>query len=383
MKNLMKMTLSIVCLLLLSAPSWAQKKRKALKSKPVKKEVQVELSPAEKLYESMLGATAKVMFIDSVVVDKAQFLGFIPLTKECGTVTSERSGERITYTNELNNRKIYSQGDSVQRNLYSSDRLAEKWSAPRLIGELADGLTGLDYPFLMPDGVTLYFAARGEQSLGGLDLFVTRFNSANGKFYKPENYGLPFKSPANDYFIAFDDTDSLGWLVSDRYQPEGKVCIYTFATTASRQNYDNDNLTPAQLKQLADLRSIRDTWAFGNRPKALERLARLKNNTQKQEHTIDFVINDREVYRYLNDFKTTKGRQAFENLQRKREQLQQKETAIQKLREQYAAASAQQRQKLKPTILEQEKALQAQRTQVSELEKRIRNYENNQSTIKS
>jgi len=28
------------------------------------------------------------------------------------------------------------------------------------------------YPFLMADGVSLYFAADGEESLGGLDIFI-------------------------------------------------------------------------------------------------------------------------------------------------------------------------------------------------------------------
>ena len=47
-------------------------------------------------------------------------------------------------------------------------------------------------------------------------------------FYIPDNYGLPYNSTANDYFLAIDERNNLGWLISDRYQPEDKVCIYIF-----------------------------------------------------------------------------------------------------------------------------------------------------------
>ena len=49
-------------------------------------------------------------------------------------------------------------------------------------------------------------------------------------FYIPDNYGLPYNSTANDYFLAIDERNNLGWLVSDRYQPEDKVCILYFCS---------------------------------------------------------------------------------------------------------------------------------------------------------
>ncbi|MFR3186749.1 MAG: hypothetical protein ACLTOV_01045 [Phocaeicola sp.] len=41
--------------------------------------------------------------------------------------------------------------------------------------------------------------------------------------------GMPFNSPYNDYMYALDDFNNLGWFATDRFQPEGKVCIYVFA----------------------------------------------------------------------------------------------------------------------------------------------------------
>ena len=89
----------------------------------------------------------------------------------------------------------------------------------------------------MADGVTLYFAAQGVNSMGGYDIFMSTFDLDKGVFYSPENIGLPFNSTANDYLLAIDDINHLGWLVTDRRQPEDKVCIYTFVPTASRRRH--------------------------------------------------------------------------------------------------------------------------------------------------
>ena len=70
----------------LCTASYAQ--RKKVKSAPKPKPQPVQLSAAELLYRNMLGATAKVMFVDSVVVEKSLFLSSIPLNPEAGTLTS-------------------------------------------------------------------------------------------------------------------------------------------------------------------------------------------------------------------------------------------------------------------------------------------------------
>ena len=69
--------------------------------------------------------------------------------------------------------------------------------------EKATGLeevgTDLNYPSMNSDGITLYFAAKGEASLGGYDIFITRYDAEDGSYLKPDNMGLPFNSPFNEY----------------------------------------------------------------------------------------------------------------------------------------------------------------------------------------
>ena len=52
---------------------------------------------------------------------------------------------------------------------------------------------------MLSDGLTLYFAAQGPESIGGYDIFMTTYDAAEGRFLKPENIGMPFNSTANDY----------------------------------------------------------------------------------------------------------------------------------------------------------------------------------------
>ena len=35
--------------------------------------------------------------------------------------------------------------------------------------------------------------------MGGYDIFVTRYNSDTDNYLNPENVGMPFNSPFNDY----------------------------------------------------------------------------------------------------------------------------------------------------------------------------------------
>ena len=60
----------------------------------------------------------------------------------------------------------------------------------------------------------------------------------------PENVGMPFNSPYNDYMYVIDEFNDLGWFASDRYQPEDKVCVYVFVPNESKQVYDYESTSP-------------------------------------------------------------------------------------------------------------------------------------------
>lgn len=335
-----------------------------------------------KMFESMVPSTAKLMFIDSVVVDKKDFLNSLPLNKESGKLTyfnsffnANKEANTTVYINEFNNRSYYAEGDSTQSSIYTIDKLGNKWSIPVKISEITTDYQNPDYPFLCSDGVTLFFGAKGPKSMGGYDIFMTRYNGDDGTWYEPENYGLPYNSTANDYLLAIDDYDQLGWLVTDRRQEEGKVCIYTFVPTTPRQNFENDDLTKKQLNSFARILKIEDTWQFGNREAALKRVEDLKKrNTQGKKVTsnINFVINDNVTYHSISEFKSPAAREKYKQLVALQDKYNQNITTLQQLRDDYAKNRT---KDLAKDILFYEKEVEQQAARIKDLKKIIREQE--------
>ena len=362
-------------MILSSTISLANRKKKNIIAKP---KTQPAVS-VNKLYESMLQSTAKVMFIDSVVVDKEQFLQAIPLPSDLGQIKFRpNSSYLLEYQNELDDRKFIADGDTAITLLKTQTATGKSWS-------LAEKLPGLDnkeyllqnYPFLASDGITLYFSADGPSSMGGRDIFMTSFDSDKGIWLQPQNYGLPFNSPANDYLLIIDDLDSLGWLVTDRRQPEGKVCVYTFVPTSVRQNFEVDGLSNAMLKSYADIKSIKDTWKFGNRQTAILRLKNIRTKIRKQQNknNINFIINDKQIISSIDDFKSDESRKLYKQLVEIKQIITEEEQQLQKQRIQYESDSSM-REKLYPIIIKEEQLIQKQKLEQIAIEKRIRNIEN-------
>lgn len=388
-----KINIILALLLTLSPITEANAQRKTTKKTAVKTAAKTQRANASeptkqtsginvKMFESMVPSTAKLMFIDSVVVDKKDFLNSLPLNKESGKLTyfnsffnANREVNTTVYINEFNNRSYYAEGDSTQSSIYTIDKLGNKWSIPVKISEITTDYQNPDYPFLCSDGVTLFFGAKGPKSMGGYDIFMTRYNGDDGTWYEPENYGLPYNSTANDYLLAIDDYDQLGWLVTDRRQEEGKVCIYTFVPTTPRQNFENDDLTKKQLNSFARILKIEDTWQFGNREAALKRVEDLKKrNTQGKKVTsnINFVINDNVTYHSISEFKSSSAREKYKQLVALQDKYNQNIATLQQLRDDYAKNRT---KDLAKDILFYEKEVEQQAISIKDLKKIIREQE--------
>lgn len=194
----------------------------------------------------------------------------------------------------------------------------------------------------------------------------------------PENYGLPFNSTANDYLLVIDEPDSLGWLVTDRHQPEGKVCIYTFVPTKVRKTYETDNLTDAELYSLAIINKIADTWQFGNRQAALRRLERLRQRTETLAvHFFSFPIDDHSIYIKKEDFKNPQNIQQLEAYQMEKEQLVELKQQLNQLREEYKENGGSFKANLKEKIKLLENEYIQLKLNVKRIHKDIINSENN------
>lgn len=252
----------------------AQRKKKPVaKAKPVKEEVTEDPRIAQ-----MRASTQQVLFIDSMVVDARDFMSHIPLSAHVGKLT-QTSGLG-TFTNEMGDHRLATLQRDTTVSIMSSDFIANRWTEPQAV--VGIGEASACNPFLMPDGITLYFAQKGEKSIGGYDIFVTRYDSQKGTFLRAENLGMPFASESNDLFYAVDEFNQLGYFVTDRRQPAGKVCIYVFIPQETRRIYQSEAYTEDQMSRLAGIHRMADTWNNANkqqRSEAMERLVSARRAT--------------------------------------------------------------------------------------------------------
>lgn len=364
----------------------AQKKKSATKAK-VKQKTTVVDNELEQRLESMRGFTQKVMFIDSVVVSKSKLLSSLNIPDEAGSIqaynkffnTTDQPNS-IVYLNQLRNKCVFSKFTDGGWDLYSKEMIGEKWSnAVPLKGlDILGDDVDINWPFLLSDGTTLYFAAKGEESIGGFDIFMTRYDETTQSYLKPENIGMPFNSIDNDYFFIVDEYDGIGWFATDRNQPEGKVCIYSFIYNNVRENYVVDEYTPEQLRQLSEIHSISQTWTSNQaRLSALEQLTAVykRKFTQKKKNDFEFVINDELTYTTLTDFRSSEAAEMYVDLNELLRKKNKLDSSIERARIAYPTARQAQREQYKQQLLAAEKQSEKYETDIKNLSKKIRRIE--------
>ena len=371
--------LFLICCLFAFTSTQAQKKKVVKKKETKAKVVATDKKVDNSLFATMLPNTDKLLVIDSAVVDKDSFLKHLDLQNENGYVGIEN--DNAWFINALKNKKIYASGDSLSgRKLILAYYVNSKWEDRRPISELNTLFSDINFPFLMPDATTLFFSAKGHNSIGGFDIYTTRLDVDNGGFYIPDNYGLPYNSTANDYFLAIDERNNLGWLVSDRYQPEDKVCIYIFVPNKNRVKLAQEGFDNNTIKKLAQLNSIQDTWNFGNKQEAMRNLERLRtqgNVENKGRESVLFIVNDKIKYTSLSQFKSNKSKQLFAKLEDNKQLVAKQKTELENLRIQYKQANKAKQSSLKQDILFIEKQLMKYQLEQKELEQNIRELELN------
>ncbi|RPH33897.1 MAG: hypothetical protein EHM93_02705 [Bacteroidales bacterium] len=103
------------------------------------------------------------------------------------------------------------------KDIYRIKRLADGyWSKPENLGEAINTPEDEDYPYVSPDGLTLYFASKGHYSMGGYDIYRSVFDVGAKKWNNPENLGFPFSSPYDDILYIPDSKDSLACFATNR-----------------------------------------------------------------------------------------------------------------------------------------------------------------------
>jgi hypothetical protein len=360
------------------ASNYIDKYEKGLKK--VKKSMPEDVEQLKSQIErgkTMLDRVEKIVVIDSIAVNRENFFKAYRLSPEAGSIQSVSvlpakfsvADHTTVYMPETKSSMMWAAPDSMLNYvLMSSTQLYDNtWEKPApLKGELEMGGDS-NYPFMMPDGVTLYYANNGEESLGGYDIFISRKDEDG--FLQPQNIGMPYNSPYDDYLLAIDEITGVGWWATDRNHLGDDITIYIFIPADLRINYP---VTLPDLAEKARLASYKATWEEGQDYTTL--LNSIKNiDTESKAKSADFrfAMPGNKVYTSWDDFKNPRARKQMSNYVDAQEALANSEATLAAMRLKYRNGET----SLKSSILQLENKVENDRDNLKKIANEVINYE--------
>ncbi|MBD5180168.1 MAG: tetratricopeptide repeat protein [Bacteroidales bacterium] len=292
---------------------------------------------------NMLNRVEKIVVFDSINVPEQEFFTYYRLSPESGSLNSTSvlpqdfatAETTVVFEPESGTEMMWSAPDEDNNyRLVSSVALyGNEWDTPQPVGDHLGEGGDANYPFMMPDGITLYFANDGENSLGGYDIFITRRDG--NSFFQPQNLGMPYNSPYNDYMLAIDETTGVGWWATDRNRKEGEVTIYMFKPADMRVNVD---VNSPDLRERATLSSIRSTWEDGEDYTELrDKIAEISQSVHKMKASCHFVMPDGKVITRPEQLHSSDARMALEQYIDLKKSIDENKAMLAKLRRQFAS----------------------------------------------
>ncbi|HBS87262.1 MAG: hypothetical protein A2W91_03510 [Bacteroidetes bacterium GWF2_38_335] len=113
------------------------------------------------------------------------------------------------------------------KDIYRSQKLTDgSWGPFEYMGDIINTPFDEDFPFMHPDGKTLYFASKGHNSMGGYDIFRTEWDSINNKWMNPVNMDFPTNSPYDDILYVSDLAGDYAFFASARETNQSQVSVY-------------------------------------------------------------------------------------------------------------------------------------------------------------
>ena len=226
------------------------------------------------------------------------------------------------------------------------------WERQEIEMKSLEGASRYLCPFLLEDGMTLFFSTKTSSGLGGYDLYMTRLTEQGNSFFEPTLLGMPYNSPFNDYLLAYHEAEGWGILIH----------VYRFtgrpAFLSGSKGGETSELAPDEAYRRATLSGVLYTDG--------EVLPRPTKGSRAKEELF-FHLQGSTIYRYWSDFKTEAGRQAFESAETLRRDLHEQRARLERLRSSWGQARPEARpilrseiQLLEATLTQKEAQLQSQ-----------------------
>lgn len=334
------------------AARWYGVYRKEVKSggDDTLKEYERQLQNAQKMTERV----QRIVILDSISVPRDQLIATYRLPKSAGRFLSSSQVTDITgynlrdmgpgFSNETGESVMWSLPDSLgyHRIVESIQLIDGSWSEPIWSSAILNGSEDAEgvvahnavWPFLLDDGLTLYYSSDNEGSIGGYDLFLATRDSATGDYFKPINMGMPFNSPFDDYMLAIDELNGVGWWATDRNMIPDKATIYVYELPEGRENVPEDE----DMINAAKIANYRETWP----EERLGDITRLHNVIREldpnpfREPDFNLPVPGGRHYHFWSDFHKPKAAEAMKKYLETNSRLSEMENDLRLLRYDYS-----------------------------------------------
>jgi tetratricopeptide (TPR) repeat protein len=101
-----------------------------------------------------------------------------------------------------------------------------KLSKPVNVGNAINSQEDENFPYFNEPESALYFASKGYNSIGGYDIFRSRYDPDTKTWSEPENLGYPVNSPYDDFLFVPSDDQKYACFASTRESKDGFITVY-------------------------------------------------------------------------------------------------------------------------------------------------------------
>ena len=369
-----------------SASELYEKYAKVLKNRPDEEGQQLleKFQRQLEIAENSLDNVQKIEVIDRIDLPLQDFLSAISLPADEGRFLAKNKVPVKGHYNDSDFVFSTGSGDVMMwteqdengiSHLFESTKLVDgSWETPTFAGDVLNDGGNVRNPFMLSDGVTVYFSGDGDSSMGGYDLFVASKDPATGEYLQPTGVGYPFNSPANEYMIAIDEDNGIGWWATDRNMIDGQVSVYVFYTNDVRKNYN-----PDEVEDLVPLAKLDDISLAQNPETDYEAVISEINGRgvaadgSSEESEILFRLPGGRVVRKMSDLHSSTAKRNLTQYLSAEAEFKANKNQLQALRMKYHAANDGRNasQSLKNQILDSEKKIEWQQDKLKKMSNSI------------
>jgi tetratricopeptide (TPR) repeat protein len=170
-----------------------------------------------------LAKKGKSSFTRSVKID-SKYINLNSSEQESATISND--GKYLIFASKR-------KGGYGGLDLYICEQVADKkdstktkWGPAKNLGNTINTKYDDAYPYLINNGSYLIFASEGHNSMGGYDIFYTKFNIETLAAEKPKNMGYPINTTDDNYSISFNESKNHGYISRYDKNGEGNLDIY-------------------------------------------------------------------------------------------------------------------------------------------------------------